>query len=69
MEVIPPSARTWVPKKFNTTFPNLFTLYQKPAPAEATDSPYINLNLFFPFLLALKLSGIYPATAIATGPT
>ena len=66
MEATSPAARTWGFNKFNTTFPNLFTLHQYPAPAAATDSPDININLFQHFLSALKLPGLSPSPDIYT---
>ena len=48
MEATPPSAHIWGLKKCNTTFPNIYTPRQDPAPASAPTAflTDINLNIF-----------------------
>ena len=72
MEANPLESHTWVLKKFNINYPNIFTPHQEPAPdpatATATASLGINLNPSKNFVSVLKLPGLSPELAIAKGP-
>ena len=71
MELTTPADRTWGLNKFNTTFPTLCSSHQEPGPASdpPAASPDINLKLFQHFLSNLKLPGLSPSPAIASGST
>ena len=54
METTTPKAHTWVLNKYITTFPNMFTPHQEPAPYASTTSLYLNINMFQNFSLCLQ---------------